>query len=397
MYVWEFVEPYVDQSPPDYLNTMKRSIGLAILLLFTIFNISANVPFVKYNVDNVLCSNLVNAIEQDENGLIWVGTSDGLISMHSTRSWHYMFSDSNPELHKRDCVRSLVYSPDEHLMWVGTDDGLFRFYLSDCHFERFDLVANDGSSVEGRVVALARNDDGAVWIKTESNGVFCYRPVDRSLLYFAAGDNIDMSGNSGDIAVLRGDELWCTTRSGGICSIDLRRKRFDFRSFAASNLPSTEVKSLAANRRGNKLWIGTSDRGLYCFDLHSGRFSCCEPPQNNIININAIVENDSNDIIMGCDNGLWLFDQQNDRFERIDSSAAPSRIHIVSDLLFDREEGLWVATRYTGVSYFVPSFRAIELYHTAQTLLDDPTGRRVKCIEPATDGNVWLGTSFGLN
>jgi signal transduction histidine kinase/ligand-binding sensor domain-containing protein len=112
----------------------------------------------------------VQAIAAAPNGVTWFGTSQGLFRSAN--------AGSRPEqVVKRGIISGAVWSlllDRDGMLWVGTDNGVARF-----DGEAWSLLgASDG--LPGKVVyAIARLDDGAMWLGTDG-GLVRYRRNERT-------------------------------------------------------------------------------------------------------------------------------------------------------------------------------------------------------------------------
>src|SRR3984885_4647367 len=86
---------------------------------------SATSDFIRtdFTVEEVLPSNVVNAIVQTRNGFLWVGTDAGLAGFNGKRFTPIYFRAPQPA--PQGIVSALVEGPDGDL-WVGTGTGLAR-------------------------------------------------------------------------------------------------------------------------------------------------------------------------------------------------------------------------------------------------------------------------------
>ena len=109
--------------------------------------LTATPRFVNYSAADGLPSNTVYAIAQDQDGVLWVGTRNGLAS----------FDGSRFRSHKEYGRVNALAVDTEGRLWVGTTEGLTVMP---------DQVGHDGAKVEhdgGPVRALYADAEGFVW------------------------------------------------------------------------------------------------------------------------------------------------------------------------------------------------------------------------------------------
>lgn len=121
---------------------MHRTLAAILLFLLTWPSGAQEPRFVNYGSAQGLPSNNVYALEQDADGLLWVGTRGGLCRFDGTqfRVWKEFGR-----------VNALAIDPENRL-WIGTEDGL--------------SVKEGDTFVQGhrgRIRALNTDSEGAVW------------------------------------------------------------------------------------------------------------------------------------------------------------------------------------------------------------------------------------------
>lgn len=72
-------------------------------------------------------SNSINAIAQDDEGFIWIGTSAGLLQYDGYSYRDFKEYDALPVANSR--IRCIVPDPDGRI-WIGTDAGAFVYHPS---------------------------------------------------------------------------------------------------------------------------------------------------------------------------------------------------------------------------------------------------------------------------
>jgi ligand-binding sensor domain-containing protein len=151
----------------------------------------------------------------------------------------------------RDVVGSLAQDR-QGLIWIGTSDGLARF---DGY--RLRPIEREGATAVQRnlgwVRSLAPAADGGMWIGTEVNGLARYDP---------AFDRVRMLGSSGErptpIRALAEDgagSVWVGTLGQGLLRYDTQLQRFDTEPLRIEGGLERRVLALAVGRDGS-LWAG---------------------------------------------------------------------------------------------------------------------------------------------
>ena len=128
-----------------------------------------NVRFEQISLDEGLSQSVVNAILQDRQGFLWVGTDDGL--------------------NRYDGYGFKIYKPDTNNI----------FSISD-----------------RSITALAEDEQGNIWIGTRQGGLNRYDPVSGKFYHYFHDSKNNESITSNQISALEVDEngLWIGTNNG---------------------------------------------------------------------------------------------------------------------------------------------------------------------------------------
>ncbi len=115
---------------------------------------------------------VVGSLAQDRQGLIWVGTSDGLARFDGYRLRPIEREGATPVQRNLGWVRSLAAAADGG-MWIGTEvNGLARY---DPAFDRVRMLGS-GSERPTPIRALAEDGAGRVWVGTLGQGLLRFAP-----------------------------------------------------------------------------------------------------------------------------------------------------------------------------------------------------------------------------
>ncbi len=141
------------------------AIGVLCMLLIMFLRVSPAVAqtysFRTYDEFSGLPGNYLNVIEQDRDGMLWVGIDNGLFRYDGFTFHHISFNDTLP----RGSVTAL-FSDSAGTMWVGMSDGSLFTWQSGSTLERQLL---DGADKINRII---ENDDSAIWVVTQTGGIF---------------------------------------------------------------------------------------------------------------------------------------------------------------------------------------------------------------------------------
>ena len=228
----------------------------------------------------------------------------------------------------QDTIRAIAQTTDGYL-WLGTDEGLARF--DGYEFTVFNK--SDGSLPANSITALAADPDGSLWIGT-ARGLTRFRA--KSFHTF-------------------------TTKDG---------------------LPDDAVTGLFSDHAGT-LWIVA---GVSLSRFGEGRFTNYSPGPN-LLSVRAIREDPHHDLLVAGFGGVVRL--SGDKYTTLIDNATVGG-DVVSSLLVDRHDNLWVAGSL-GLMLRTPAGQ-IRKFDTHDGLPD----LFVRVVLEDRDGNVWIGTNGGL-
>lgn len=108
-----------------------------------------------------LCNDWVNCIIQDNEGLIWIGTCNGLSCLDPEKNTFINFKDKN-NLLPRLFIHTLLQD-ENGLIWIGTSEGLFRFNKAT---EEFTLYVKEDGLPSNVICGILEDNAGNLWIST---------------------------------------------------------------------------------------------------------------------------------------------------------------------------------------------------------------------------------------
>ncbi|HOY94682.1 MAG TPA: two-component regulator propeller domain-containing protein [Catalimonadaceae bacterium] len=134
----------------------------------------------------------VSIIEKGNDGVLWLGTTNGVYSFDPVnRKWlrHFTSSPENKESLLSNLVFSICDDPADpiHFLWVGTAEGGFhKLNKQTGKCTRFSTADGvPGSAVYG----ILPDQAGNLWI-SGSNGITCFRPDKKTFLRFSSEDGL---------------------------------------------------------------------------------------------------------------------------------------------------------------------------------------------------------------
>lgn len=218
---------------------------------------AAAIPFVKpYRDAEGLPQNTVNALALDREGLLWVGTQDG-VARYDGRHWDTV---ELPVARRTRYVRSL-YSDRAGALWLGTQ-GAGLLCLDERGWRVFQTSPEGppGDRVNA-VVETAVGGRRQLWVALHDEGVAAYDGTGWRRWTTAEGLPADRVWDLLAPAAEGDDALWIAT-SNGLARLRVASGRLD----TPPGSPRVSLSSLARTRAADGsevLWAGSYGEGLW--------------------------------------------------------------------------------------------------------------------------------------
>ncbi|VUD59196.1 Sensory/regulatory protein RpfC [Thalassocella blandensis] len=372
-----------------------------------------------------LTSKEVLAMEIDQSGAAWIGTSSGLtaVNLRSEQVVHYQHDPSDSNSLSHNDIYSL-FEDSEQRLWIGTlGGGLNRLDTERKIFTHFSELGND---LEKNVAsAFAGYGNGNVVITFNGMGALFYDfALDRfSSIVNDPSDPDSVSSNQLEAAFVdKQQNLWLGAFTGELNI--LNRSNNVFRNFTAkasteNRLIHNSVLAVEQTDDGY-VWIGT-EGGLSRLDPKTNRFKSYTYSENNYHGLRAnpvlALQKDAKDNLwIGTwSGGLHYFDRsQNIFYSFLSESQAhyqdltielPYR-HMrnitlddkyIWDIHLDNNNTLWLGTQREGLRFYDETKGQFVQYLPDNDNESSLSWNFVRKIVNDKDNNLWIGTVSGLN
>jgi ligand-binding sensor domain-containing protein/signal transduction histidine kinase len=321
-----------------------------------------------FTVDDGLPDNVVNCVAQTANGLLWVGTEEGLASFDGRDFTRTELSPAGSM--PQGAVHALLESSQGDL-WVGTDAGIV--FIRKEGLDRFDpssQVSYRVGAENNLVNALAQTREGDVWAGTR-NGLYRFesgRFVQVVALYGVFRINQALNGN-----------LLLTVAGSQLLEWDGHRLIPHQELAANHGRDKTQIYQAFQDRSGT-MWYATGE-GL--LRRSAQKLPPLEPSDVAAASISRIIPDRDGQLWVTSKMGLFRID--GDRLE----SPAPG---LGARAFYPARDGdLWIGTNGYGLVHL--RRRVVRMFTAADGLSND----NVMAVLPAHDGTLWIGSNCGFS
>lgn len=380
------------------LNTLKFFLCLSLCFVITgLSSQSTQYYFSHYGIREGLSQNTVNAILQDRTGFLWVGTKDGL-----NRFDGFSFRTFKRDILDKNSIGNnyikVLHEDNRGKIWVGTDAGI---YVYDPYTEQFSqfLVQADNKVVINKTISAIEGNGSYIWIAVESQGIFCY-DVQSGLLRNFDLKSHDISSNIECLKEDRNGVLWLGSYGEGLFySKDNLKTIREFTDDNGEKVFRDDVILKIIPGAYNCLYVGSVKEGLKELSLSSGKVRDLLQIDNNNekIFIRDIMINSDNELWLGTESGIYIYNLRTNNYLHLESSFYDS--YSLSDnaiycLCKDREEGIWIGSYFGGLNYYPKQYTHFNKYYPTDTS-NGLRGKRVRefCADPS--GLIWISTEDG--
>ncbi len=386
-------------------------------------------PYVQnVNDPNFVISDRFECIYADRKGNLWIGSfENGMYRLNPETGdidW-FQHEKGNPASIRSDSIRAIIESRDG-IIWIGTGNGLDSFDPQTGEFSHIDkpTVAGRNLSIE-HIRTLYEDNDGTIWIG-------CGSPFPGDDIAQKPGGLYKLDRNTGEITHfqhMEGDEhsladnrvraifedsrgtFWIGTAGDGLHIMNREKGTFQRLPYDPKNpekLSRPPVKNdfnyaddhitFITEDVDGFIWIGTFCNGLNRYNPTTKtveHFGENEQASHNIVYDNLWAFTKTRD------NLLWVcvWSPNNMRPFMYKISVTSNRINhantgvSVRDIKEDADGNLWLGTR-NGLL-----LRRGETQYQ-QFLIDKDTANwknRINKIEFDSLNNIWLSTQYGLS
>lgn len=355
-----------------------------------------------------LTNDNVNALIEDKNNNLWVGTDNGLnIIFKNGNEWSIkqIFHElDNSQSLANNSVEAILETTDGNI-WVGTNGGGISVFNSQGGFIKQIKLARKTNDValEKLVTALYQDSHGYVWIGTSENGLIKYNPSSKAIVHYRYGDDDDKSISSNTIEEIYQDSkqlIWIATDKGALI-YEPNFDRFQRINHSVTNPASLTNDFVLSFFEDNSqmMWIGTFS-GVNRWDPNMATFNQFNnnrfPEISSSLVMDFTLIDDNQLLFSTYTKGVYQLALDTGEVTAFKFNDSLKNLRTLS-LLVD-ENKLWLGTRASGLFEIDLQSGQLKNYlHEAQ----NPTSlsaNSVTDIIKDSQGQIWISTFHnGIN
>ncbi len=362
---------------------------------------------------------MVNTICIDKKNTVWYGTAMGLAKITETNGKFNQVRFYRNKKFSNNSVNAIEENTDGSI-WIGTYNNGPYIYFQDSFYRPGNFPELDKQSIFD--IYFDRNNNA--YYATLSKGICQYNTKSKTINWL--GENEGLSNNHvRSILQDKSGNFWFGTSGGGVCNYSGK----EFTTYdKTSGLGGNFIYSIFRDNRG-RLLIGNSDKGLTIFD--SGYFKTLNSTNGfQDLKVRTIIEDNLKNIYLGTEgNGLFLLTDSSfialpaftkkyiratvkDHLGNLYIATAGAGIYKITKsgkdtaiitftlgtgllsnrvtcLYFDQQNRLWYGTENNGIGTIINDKISPQIFTTKNGL----PANAIRCLTEDKKGLLWIGTA----
>lgn len=344
-------------------------------------------------------SEIYNIFCDDENGFLWAGSdSSGLLKIDTKTKEVKQYINNIEDLNSLPANQvGAIIRDSKGNLWVGTTNGLARYNEKNDSFDVYkNKVYDKNSLVYNDVRSIIEDREGVLWVGTYS-GISIF-DTESSIKYYNAGldDGYLLSENMVH-GIYEDDEgyLWIGSRTKGVNIIDRENNTSKSINMENNNvIQSNSINDITGYKDfifvatdAGVLKINKKENTIQNYNLEDGLIG---------ENVKDIFVCDKNYLWIGSTNGLNLLDIENDKI--IDMTDYVDEGSYVRYVYQGQDGSYYIGfLRDGGLGIIEPNSKETKYYKNIPNDKTSISSNRIRYINEDSKGNIWIGTSYGLN
>ena len=336
-------------------------------------------------------------IHQDKLGILWIGTTTGLIQFSEYGS--IVLSKDSTNL-SNEYIRA-IFEDSDGTIWIGTDAGGFnRFYREINEFKAF--TKDNCGLTENRVWTFAEYQDSLLLVGGQE-GLIVFnkeKEVISKVLLKGKGEVQEIYQDTKGL-------IWVGTSNSGVyVSKKDTLGGFSKVELMEDNSKDSNFDIMSITQDANEtIWIGTYSNGVFRRDK-DGSYSWYRhlPGDPNSLSNNRvfqIISDTKGKVWISTYWGLNIYQESTDSFLKLYSD--PCNVNSISYnkvtcLFEDSSENIWIGTLGKGLNKANKRLAGnFQIFAEPNCLEESVSNSYIRSIFKDSENSIWVGTDYGLN
>ncbi len=359
---------------------MKYLILLMTFMLSSMSALASNFNFLHIDTSNGLPNLQVEAIVQDNDGYIWIGTRNGLAKNDGYNVQTYNHVKGQPHSLVHNFVHGLFVDSAGRL-WIGTENGVSRYRPESDDFCCY-------RNISGYCTSFAESKDGR--ILTGTNKLYIY---DAKLDSFVVYPSINHGAIASTTQDAKGNIYVSTNRTVFSFNSTLTNITLFDSNIHYDILGSNSVIIPLFVDTKQCLWMGCNDGGVVKINLTTGNRQHFSPTELTGGIVRTIREDKQQRMWLGTENGVAVISPNGSivRMKKEYNNANSLSDNAIYTILSDANDNIWIGSYFGGVDYL--SNRKSPFFHQKPSMAEGAFRARIpRMMTESEQGIFWIAT-----
>lgn len=370
---------------------VKQCVLFIACVIYANLLYATDAPIKYLGIEQGLTNNAVTCITQDRYGFMWMGTYDGLNRYDGDQFKTFRNIWGNGKSLVNNHIKALHAANNK--IFVGTQKGLVYFDYADAGFHPLYLLSkNKAARITASINQIISDNSVNIYVAAEGLGLIVFNSTD------TVGRQVLPALKQGAYTVQsmvkdKANKIWLYANGIGLCQYNGSTQKL----VKVSNEPSSSNCLLSDAE--NNIWIG-SDNGLFIYQQALGKISRFDNASHklsstNIFNLTLAKNGEVWIATNGAGVNIWNSRTQKIKYLLPGETKNTLRSGAVTAVYEDVEQRKWIATLRGGVN--VIDSRNLPFHLITHDAFNKNSLVNNFIISFCEDEqrNIWIGTDGG--
>jgi ligand-binding sensor domain-containing protein/signal transduction histidine kinase len=358
---------------------------------------------------------VVNCLDEDKDGNLWVGTSIGLFVKRITDEVLSPISSLHPSLSKLDSTEILDFFFDSSYIFIGTfNEGLWQVDLPTNELTTWSKMSEGWRKLNSNKVSHVIRDSKGELLVGYVNGIIERRNLtDQSLFVYTGLQNYvrgDMQNQLADLCLDSEGTMWASSSLSGLSYLDKKTDSFvhlkDMPGIIAFD-NTRSARCIYVDKNGT-IWLAMHTTGVVFFNLLQQTFvnygrpdgvSDSEIETSLLSNwTRAFAEDDQDRLWIGTADGVSILDRSTQQFISLHNKTKTDEVlanNSIRSLLNIADQFMLIGSAGGITKYDFKSGKSTNFYPDYENTFG-LCGAFVYDMKQSQTGEIYISTSRGF-
>ena len=355
-------------------KNIKLQLYCQLLIILNIIPVYANGLTIKnLNMQKNLSNYSVMALYQDERGLIWMGTRNGINVYDGTYIQTYQASqqDSSSIMHNQITD---IQGDKNGTVYILSHQGVSMYFISEDRYETITQKDVTAINLHNNKLLMAVD-----------NKILCYNAREKNITDFYTLPETHTSITN---FCVQGDTLAIGTELNGLYIYDLARQQL------TNPIRNSRVSKLFIDS-DHEIWVGSWKQGVYRIKgqkivNHTHSFQDQSSLSSNFVRTFCDILPLGDELILATHAGVFTFNKKTEMYQSVFNSPSDSlSVDFAFDLQIDSDSILWISGDKKGLFSYDLRKKVLSTY-SKESSENKISGNIVNCSYKDSKNRLWL-------